>query len=525
MMGKLLAVAAKELLLLKRDRSGLAVLFLMPVVLVLVVSLVQENVLKTMGESGVKLFLVNEDSGKLGARVASRLQGNGAMEVVSGKNRATALAAVAGGDAQFAIVIDKGATQSLRVRAERMARSGDSPGAVTGEEDVDDEETVIAPFFRVYFDPSVRGLLRTAVMSSLKLAVYEMEMTEKLKIFSGVMSERYGGPPAVFRSSAENLVSGGATAPETPEYDGIKGSGDPAPESPEDDEKMGSGDAVPSSDEGDLALNNGSVSLPKHDESPADSEGRESGGAGNPSTSDGDDASEEHFPGDWMTTPLMRIEDAPAFLGAETTLPTSVQQNVPAWALFGMFFVVVPMGASLVKEREDGTHLRVSAMPVSAFTLLTGKLAAYFLICLIQFALVLVIGKYLLPSLGTPALTLGGSIPALFCVLGASILAATGYGIFLGTVMKTYEQVSMFGPTSIVIAAALGGIMVPVYAMPAAMQKLSVISPLGWGLSGIHDVIIRGGELSMVVPELVLLLTFAFVSISVGSFFMFFRGR
>ena len=59
----------------------------------------------------------------------------------------------------------------------------------------------------------------------------------------------------------------------------------------------------------------------------------------------------------------------------------------------------------------------------------------------------------------------------------------------------------MFGPISIVIAAAMGGIMVPVYAMPAFMQSISVVSPLAWGLNGSLDVFVRGGGLADVLPE------------------------
>jgi hypothetical protein len=36
------------------------------------------------------------------------------------------------------------------------------------------------------------------------------------------------------------------------------------------------------------------------------------------------------------------------------------------------------------------------------------------------------------------------------------------------------------GATIVVSAAAVGGIMVPVYAMPPTMQQLSILSPLSW---------------------------------------------
>ena len=61
---------------------------------------------------------------------------------------------------------------------------------------------------------------------------------------------------------------------------------------------------------------------------------------------------------------------------------------------------------------------------------------------------------------------MGGRTLAAAVVALSAILAATGYGILLGTVVRTYEQASMFGAISIVIASAVGGIMVPVWAMP-----------------------------------------------------------
>ena len=93
-------------------------------------------------------------------------------------------------------------------------------------------------------------------------------------------------------------------------------------------------------------------------------------------------------------------------------------------------------------------------------------------------------------------------------VLAAS-LAATCYGIMLGTISRTYEQASMFGSISVVAASAIGGVMVPVYAMPEIMQKISVISPLGWGLNAFLDIFVRGGDVAAVTAELSLLLLFA----------------
>ena len=46
-------------------------------------------------------------------------------------------------------------------------------------------------------------------------------------------------------------------------------------------------------------------------------------------------------------------------------IPNSVQHNVPAWALFAIFFIVIPLSANIVKERTQGTALRLFTSPIS----------------------------------------------------------------------------------------------------------------------------------------------------------------
>ncbi|MGD8836721.1 MAG: ABC transporter permease, partial [Desulfobacteraceae bacterium] len=178
------------------------------------------------------------------------------------------------------------------------------------------------------------------------------------------------------------------------------------------------------------------------------------------------------------------------------------------------FFIVLPMAGSFIKERLSGVALRTLSLPVSYPTIVAGKMSAFMLVCLVQFTLILLIGKLLLPWLGTPPFELGASPGAAALVAFCATLAATGYGILLGTAVQTYEQASMFGPISIVIAAALGGIMVPVYAMPTFMQKISVISPLAWAQNAFLDLFARGGTLQSVLPDISLLLIFAMACIA-----------
>jgi len=138
---------------------------------------------------------------------------------------------------------------------------------------------------------------------------------------------------------------------------------------------------------------------------------------------------------------------------------------------------------------------------VTNSSLLLGKVSAHLLICMIQFGLMLAVGRFVLPLFGPPVLEFGSAPFALFLVAVSAALAACGYGILVGVVARSYDQAAIFGSVSIVIAAALGGVMVPVYVMPRFMQNLSVISPLGWGLDAFLDIFVRGGTLLSVLPR------------------------
>jgi ABC-2 type transport system permease protein len=185
-----------------------------------------------------------------------------------------------------------------------------------------------------------------------------------------------------------------------------------------------------------------------------------------------------------------------------------VQQNVPAWALFGMFFTAIPIAGSILLERQSGIWVRLMSLPVSPLALFVGKTAAYIAICLCQFLVIALIGAWLFPWLGLPAFTVTSNQLAVLLVVLSASLAACGFGILLGTLCASYEQASTIGATTVVAAAAIGGVMVPVYAMPHTMQRLSIISPLNWGLTALHDLILRQAPFSATLDDLARLLLF-----------------
>jgi len=190
-------------------------------------------------------------------------------------------------------------------------------------------------------------------------------------------------------------------------------------------------------------------------------------------------------------------------------IPNPLQQNVPGWSLFAMFFIVLPLSNSIIKERSEGTWKRLLIYPISPYALIMAKLAPYFVINFIQFFLMLAVGLYIMPIVADIQLQLGANGWHLIPITAVCALASTSYGMMIAQLAKSVEQASAFGSVSVVIMSVLGGLMVPHFVMPLIMQKLSYISPLYWGLQAYLDVLLREVELFQILPKLCMLIGFA----------------
>jgi ABC-2 type transport system permease protein len=197
--------------------------------------------------------------------------------------------------------------------------------------------------------------------------------------------------------------------------------------------------------------------------------------------------------------------------------PSSVQQNVPAWLLFAMFFIAIPLSTTWVQERQQGTYARLRSMGMSPVRLLLGKLVPYLGITLLQAVLMLAVGVWLVPLLGGGRLELGHA-PAALCMMAlAASFAAVSYALLVANLVSTAEQATIFTGVANLLMAAVGGIMVPRFVMPVAMQAVSLYSPMSWGLEGFLDVFLRQGDLRMAAPWALRLLVFGLVCLGLAA--------
>ena len=193
-----------------------------------------------------------------------------------------------------------------------------------------------------------------------------------------------------------------------------------------------------------------------------------------------------------------------------------MQHNVPAWTLFAIFFIVIPLSINIVKEKTQGTFVRLRTNPVPNAIVLAGKTVAYLIICMIQFYMMVAVAIFLFPHLGLPSLNVEGHLLMMSVVALFAGFAAIGFGILLGTIAKTQEQSAPFGATSVIILAAIGGVWVPVFAMSKTMQIIAESSPMNWGLNAFYDVLLRNGSLLDILPEISLLFLFFIITTTIA---------
>ncbi len=202
----------------------------------------------------------------------------------------------------------------------------------------------------------------------------------------------------------------------------------------------------------------------------------------------------------------LAIDEIPVSMNGSRNSLNAAQHNVPAWTLFAMFFIVISLGGSIVRDKRSGSFIRLKTLPTPYFLALISKQITYLAVTLIQAALIFAIGVYIFPLLSLPALNIPHDIPGLFLVSLLCGWCAVSYAICVGVFARTQEQANGFGAVSIVILAAIGGLMVPDFAMPASFQTLTRLSPLHWCLHAYYGLFLEGGKLGDILKDIIPLL-------------------
>ncbi|MDR2861260.1 MAG: ABC transporter permease [Syntrophobacterales bacterium] len=414
---KTLATVKKEFLLVIRDPGGLAMLFFMPLILVIVMTLIQDNTFREFQESSLDILFIDQDQGELGKNISQALQATGHIHLISTEEGEPVTAErahylVQKGIYKAAVIIPPDATTMFKEKIKHSARLflasyGLAPRPAKNKQFPPQNIDII-------YDPVIK-------------ANYRMALTEAMeKMLTGLQTDW--------------LIT-----EIQKRFDGITG-------------KKG-----------------GRINL----------------------------------------SAMIEITQKSALEDDQRAIPlTAVQHNVPAWSMFAMFFILYPLAGNFIREREDGSMMRLRLIAGSSFSVIAGKFGFYLTICLLQLVTMLAAGLYLMPMLGLSKLALGSNYAGIILAGLAVAMAATGYGLFIAVYFKTAQQALSFGAISIVILSAIGGIWVPVLVMPPIMQELSPFSPLNWGLSAFNDLFIRNTPTADILPSITKLMAFAVLTLT-----------
>jgi len=161
------------------------------------------------------------------------------------------------------------------------------------------------------------------------------------------------------------------------------------------------------------------------------------------------------------------------------------------WALIGC---VATFAISTVKERTEGTWLRLRIAPVSRAAVLGGKAAACFFTCIAVISALLLIGVFFFHlRISSPLLLAAAVLSTAACFTGMMML--------LSVAGKSERAVAGAGWGVMMFMAMFGGGMVPLFFMPGWMQAIGTVSPVKWGILAIEGAIWRGfGPSEMLLP-------------------------
>ena len=412
----------KEFLLLKRDLGGLIILFIMPLVLVITVTLIQDSTFKTISDNKIPILLVDNDNGAVSKTVFENLEKSNLFSVVTQIDNKpiteeVAKEAVYKGKFQLAIIIPQNLSIDLQTKIDQNVENIVSKMGLTETDtsaQAEKPKVIKEKEVKLYFDPAVQMSFKNAVMSSIDKMISQIETKSIYTTFQNQLGE-------------------------------------------------------------------GNVQFEQKS--------------------------------------FITFKEIIPRINNKEVLPNSVQHNVPAWTLFAIFFIVIPLSINIVKEKSQGTFVRLLTNPVSNLIVIIGKTITYSIICMIQFYMMVAVAIFLFPHIGLPPLNIEGHLFLMSIVALFSGFAAIGFGILLGTVATTQEQSAPFGATSVLILAAVGGVWVPVFAMPKIMQYIAKSSPMNWGLEAFYDVLLRNVSFLEIIPKISLLFLFFIITTSIALFY------
>jgi ABC-2 type transport system permease protein len=187
-------------------------------------------------------------------------------------------------------------------------------------------------------------------------------------------------------------------------------------------------------------------------------------------------------------------------VGEKNDTKLGLIQAVAGTAILMLLFSVAGVGTSILEEKENGTINRLLYSPLKGSTILYSKMLFAFFISILQLTTMFIFAWLVLN------MDLSVNIPGLILMITATSFAVSSLGIFLAAVSKTRQQAQNLSTIIILVMSAIGGSMIPLFIMPAILQKIALLSVNYWGIQGFYDLFWRVLPLKEILPKILILM-------------------
>ncbi len=154
----------------------------------------------------------------------------------------------------------------------------------------------------------------------------------------------------------------------------------------------------------------------------------------------------------------------------------------------------------LFSERKSRALRRLLTTPITRAQILLGHYLAMVVLILIQLTVLVIFGQLALrvPYAREP-------LAVLLVMIGTALWTAA-FGLLIGALARSEEQVVLFSLIPMFVLSGLGGAWVPLEYTGKAFQSIGHLLPTAWAMDGFENIVIRGlGLSSVLLPAAVML--------------------
>jgi ABC-2 type transport system permease protein len=215
----------------------------------------------------------------------------------------------------------------------------------------------------------------------------------------------------------------------------------------------------------------------------------------------------------WSPDPPVSLKEvvvSASKVRGSTTQAAGFQQYSLGFTLMFMLFMGLGSAGGFLEEREQGTLARLLTTPTSKATLVVGKLVGIYVTVLFEAVVMVGFGALVF---GVPW---GDDPVGVALIMATFALAATGLGVMASTIVRTRGQMSAVTAVSATALSMLGGAYWPLDIVNPTMRAVALMTPTGWGMTGLTDVVVRSQGWQQAITPSLMLTGMAAVFLAIG---------